>query len=98
MKQSRFTEGQIAYALRQVDGGTALADVYRQMAPVRRLSTTSSASLANLSRARTRIARAENMVRRLGRRSRIGVALPVSYSLEPKSLLKAELKIPVLRS
>jgi len=31
MKRSRFTDGQIAYALRQVDGGTAVADVCRQM-------------------------------------------------------------------
>jgi putative transposase len=31
MKRSRFTDEQIAYALRQVDGGTALADVCRQM-------------------------------------------------------------------
>ena len=31
MKRSRFTDEQIAYALRQVDGGTAVADVCRQM-------------------------------------------------------------------
>ena len=31
MKRSRFTAEQIAYALRQVDGGTAVADVCRQM-------------------------------------------------------------------
>ena len=31
MKLSRFTDEQIAYALRQVDGGTAVADVCRQM-------------------------------------------------------------------
>jgi putative transposase len=31
MKRSRFTDEQIAYALRQVDGGTAVADVRRQM-------------------------------------------------------------------
>jgi len=31
MKRSRFTDEQVAYALRQVDGGTAAADVYRQM-------------------------------------------------------------------
>jgi putative transposase len=31
MKRSRFTDEQIAYALRQVDGGTAAADVCRQM-------------------------------------------------------------------
>jgi putative transposase len=31
MKRSRFTDEQIAYALRQVDGGTAVADVCRQL-------------------------------------------------------------------
>ena len=31
MKRSRFTDEQIAYGLRQVDGGTAVADVCRQM-------------------------------------------------------------------
>jgi putative transposase len=31
MKRSRFTEEQIAYALRQVDSGTAPADVCRQV-------------------------------------------------------------------
>ena len=31
MKRSRFTDEQIAYALRQVDGGTSVADVCRQM-------------------------------------------------------------------
>jgi putative transposase len=31
VKRSRFTDEQIAYALRQVDGGTAAADVCRQM-------------------------------------------------------------------
>jgi putative transposase len=31
MKRSRFTDEQVAYALRQVDGGTAVADVCRQM-------------------------------------------------------------------
>jgi len=31
MKRSRFTDEQIAYALRQVDGGTAVADVCGQM-------------------------------------------------------------------
>jgi putative transposase len=31
MKRSRFTDEQIAYALRQVDGGTAVADVCRRM-------------------------------------------------------------------
>lgn len=30
-KRSRFTDDQIAYALRQVDGGTAVAAVFRQM-------------------------------------------------------------------
>jgi putative transposase len=31
MKRSKFTEEQIAYALRQVEGGTPLADVWRQL-------------------------------------------------------------------
>jgi putative transposase len=31
MKRSRFTDEQIAYALRQVEGGPAVADVCRQM-------------------------------------------------------------------
>ena len=31
MKRSRFTDEHIAYALRQVDGGTTVADVCRQM-------------------------------------------------------------------
>ena len=31
MKRSRFSDEQIAYALRQVDGGTAVGDVCRQM-------------------------------------------------------------------
>ncbi len=31
MKKSRFTEGQIAYALRQADGGTPVSVVRRQM-------------------------------------------------------------------
>ena len=31
MKKSRFTEEQIAYALRQVEGGTPVADVCRQV-------------------------------------------------------------------
>ena len=31
MKQSKFTEEQIAYALRQVEGGTPVADVCRQV-------------------------------------------------------------------
>ena len=31
MKKSRFTEEQIAYALRQAEGGTPVADVCRQM-------------------------------------------------------------------
>jgi putative transposase len=31
MKRSRFTEEQILYALRQVEGGTAAADVCRQL-------------------------------------------------------------------
>jgi hypothetical protein len=31
MKKSKFTEEQIAYALRQVEGGTAPADVCRQL-------------------------------------------------------------------
>ena len=31
IKRSRFTHEQIAYALRQVDGGTAAADVCREM-------------------------------------------------------------------
>jgi len=31
MKRSRFTDEQIAYAQRQVDDGTAVADVCRQM-------------------------------------------------------------------
>ncbi len=31
MKKSKFTEEQIAYALRQVDGGTPVADVCRQI-------------------------------------------------------------------
>ena len=31
MKKSKFTEEQIAYALRQVEAGTAPADVYRQL-------------------------------------------------------------------
>jgi len=31
MKRSKFSEEQIAYALRQVEGGTAVADVCRQL-------------------------------------------------------------------
>jgi putative transposase len=31
MKKSKFSEEQIAYALRQVEGGTPLADVCRQI-------------------------------------------------------------------
>ncbi len=31
MKKSKFTEEQIAYALRQVEGGTPSADVCRQL-------------------------------------------------------------------
>jgi len=31
MKRSRFTDEQIAYALRQVESGTAVGDVCRQM-------------------------------------------------------------------
>jgi putative transposase len=31
VKRSRFTDEQIAYALRQVDGGMTVADVCRQM-------------------------------------------------------------------
>jgi putative transposase len=31
MKRSKFSEEQIAYALRQVESGTAVADVCRQM-------------------------------------------------------------------
>jgi putative transposase len=31
MKKSKFTEEQIAYALREVEGGTAPADVCRQL-------------------------------------------------------------------
>jgi putative transposase len=31
MKRSRFSDEQISYALRQVDGGTAVAEVCRQM-------------------------------------------------------------------
>jgi len=31
MKKSRYTEEQIAFALRQADGGTPVADVCRQM-------------------------------------------------------------------
>lgn len=31
MKRSRYSDEQIAYALRQVEGGTAVADVCRQM-------------------------------------------------------------------
>jgi putative transposase len=31
MKRSKFSEEQIAYALRQVDSGTAVADVCRQL-------------------------------------------------------------------
>jgi len=31
MKTSKFTEEQIAYALRQVEGGTPVADVCRQI-------------------------------------------------------------------
>lgn len=31
MKKSKFTEEQIAYVLRQVEGGSAIADVCRQM-------------------------------------------------------------------
>ena len=31
MKQSKFTEAQIAYALRQVEGGTPVANVCRQV-------------------------------------------------------------------
>ncbi len=30
MKRSKFSEEQIAYTLRQADGGTAVADVCRQ--------------------------------------------------------------------
>lgn len=32
MKNSRFTEGEIAYALRQAESGTTVADVCRQVA------------------------------------------------------------------
>jgi len=32
MKRSRFSEEQVAYALRQVEAGTAVADVCRQLA------------------------------------------------------------------
>lgn len=31
MKRSRFTEGQISYALRQAESGTPVADVCRQL-------------------------------------------------------------------
>ena len=31
MKNSKFAEGQIAYALRQVEGGTSPSDVCRQL-------------------------------------------------------------------
>ena len=31
MKKSKFSEEQIAYALRQAERGTAIADVYRQL-------------------------------------------------------------------
>jgi putative transposase len=31
VKKSKFTEEQIAYALRQVEGGTPVADVCRQI-------------------------------------------------------------------
>ena len=31
MNRSRFTEGQIAYAIRQVEGGTPVQDVCRQL-------------------------------------------------------------------
>jgi putative transposase len=31
MKRSRFSEEQVAYALRQAEGGTAVADVCRQL-------------------------------------------------------------------
>jgi putative transposase len=31
MKRSKFTEEQIAYALREVEGGTAVGDVCRQL-------------------------------------------------------------------
>jgi putative transposase len=31
MKRSRYTDGQIAYALRQAEGGTAVMDVCRQL-------------------------------------------------------------------
>jgi putative transposase len=31
MKSSKFSEEQIAYALRQAEGGTAVADVCRQI-------------------------------------------------------------------
>lgn len=31
MKKSRYSEEQVAYALRQADGGTPVADVCRQM-------------------------------------------------------------------
>ena len=31
MKKSRFTEEQVAYALRQTESGTAVADVCRQI-------------------------------------------------------------------
>jgi putative transposase len=31
MKRSRFTDEQISYALRQVEGGTTVADVCRQV-------------------------------------------------------------------
>jgi hypothetical protein len=31
MKRSKFSEEQVAYALRQADAGTAVGDVYRQL-------------------------------------------------------------------
>ena len=31
MKESRFTEGQVAYALRQAEAGTPVGDVCRQL-------------------------------------------------------------------
>ena len=62
MKKSKFTEEQIAYALRQVESGTPPADVCRQLGVSeatfyiwkKKYATWASASCASCGRSRTR--------------------------------------------